>query len=163
MGPPGEGRRGCHFRDASAAYRPGIVRHVVCSDPGMERPDLETRTEVFAAAVFGLTESIRPRPGGRRPADQLLDCATSVGANYRASARARSRAEFIAKLGIVAEEADEAVYWLEFLWSVGLGDPATVERLLAEAKELRAIFATSHRTARRNHRDQLQIEKKISR
>ena len=147
----------------SVALRSEIARHVVCSDPGMERPDLEIRTEAFATAVFGLTESIRSRPGGRRPADQLLDCATSVGANYRASARARSRAEFIAKLGIVAEEAGEAVYWLEFLWSVGLGDPATVERLLAEAKELRAIFATSHRTARRNHRDQQQMEKKISR
>jgi four helix bundle protein len=125
---------------------------MVCSDPGMERPDLEIRTEAFATAVFGLTESIRPRPGGRRAADQLLDCATSVGANYRASARARSRAEFIAKLGIVAEEADEAVYWLEFLWSVGLGDAPTVERLMAEAKELRAIFASACRTARLNHR-----------
>ena len=118
----------------------------------MERPDLEIRTEAFATAVFGLTESIRPRPGGRRAADQLLDCATSVGANYRASARARSRAEFIAKLGIVAEEAGEAVYWLEFLWSVGLGDAPTVERLMAEAKELRAIFASACRTARLNHR-----------
>jgi four helix bundle protein len=118
----------------------------------MERSSLEDRTATFAAEVFTLTEEVRRRAGGRRPADQLLDCATSVGANYRASARARSRDEFIAKLGLVAEEADESVYWLEFLWRVGLGDPKTVERLLGEARELRAIFAASCRTARRNHR-----------
>ena len=128
----------------------------------MDRPDLETRTQTFAAAVYRLCDAVRPHRGGRRLADQLLDCAASVGANYRASARARSRAEFIAKLGIVVEEADEAVYWLELLWRIGLGDPVTVDRLLKEAKELRAIFATSHRTAKRNHQEQ-QLEKKVRR
>lgn len=118
----------------------------------MERSSLEDRTATFAADVFTLTEEVRTSPGGRRPADQLLDCGTSVGANYRPSARARSRDEFIAKLGLVAEEADESVYWLEFLWRVGLGNPDRVERLLGEARELRAIFAASCRTARRNHR-----------
>jgi four helix bundle protein len=118
----------------------------------MERAELEDRTATFAAEVCTLAEQVRQRPGGRRPADQLLDCATSVGANYRASARARSRNEFIAKLGLVAEEADESVYWLEFFWRVGLGHPDHVERLLGEARELRAIFAASCRTARGNHR-----------
>ena len=118
----------------------------------MERTDLEARTAALAVAVFGLTNVVRERPGGRRPADQLLDCATSVGANYRASARARSRAEFIAKLGIANEEADEVVYWLEFCRSTALGDQATVATLLAEAKELRAILAASCRTAKQNHR-----------
>jgi four helix bundle protein len=118
----------------------------------MERTDLEARTAAFAVAVFGLANVVRERPGGRRPADQVLDCATSVGANYRASARARSRAEFIAKLGIANEEADEVVYWLEFFRSTALGDQATVETLLAEAKELRAILAASCRTAKQNHR-----------
>lgn len=118
----------------------------------MERTDLEARTAAFAVAVFGLTNVVRERPGGRRPADQLLDCATSVGANYRASARARSRAEFTAKLGIANEEADEVVYWLEFFRSTALGDEATVATLLAEAKELRAILAASCRTAKQNHR-----------
>ena len=117
---------------------------------GMQRPDLEERTGRFASAVFTLSEIVRARPGGRRPADQLLDCATSVGANYRASGRARSRDEFVAKLGVVVEEADEAVYWLEFLWRVGLGDPDRVEGLLNEARELRAIFPASCRTARSN-------------
>jgi four helix bundle protein len=118
----------------------------------MLRSDLEERTARFAADIFGLTDSVRTHPGGRRPADQLLECATSVASNYRASARARSRQEFIAKLGVVNEEADEAVYWLEFLWRAALGDPVRVDRLLAEAKELRAIFAASCGTARRNHR-----------
>ena len=118
----------------------------------MERTDLEARTAAFAVAVFGLAHVVRERPGGRRPADQLLDCATSVGANYRASARARSRDEFIAKLGIANEETDEVVYWLEFFRSTALGDQATVEALLQEARELRAILAASCRTAKQNHR-----------
>ncbi|MEZ5283504.1 MAG: four helix bundle protein [Vicinamibacterales bacterium] len=118
----------------------------------MDRGELEARTAAFAVAVFALTGITRERPGGRRPSEQLLDCATSTGANYRASARARSRAEFIAKLGVANEEADEAVYWLEFFRSTQLGDPMKVEELLAEARELRAILASSCRTARRNHR-----------
>jgi four helix bundle protein len=118
----------------------------------MLRSDLEERSARFAADVFGLTNAVRANPGGRRPADQLLDCATSVASNYRASARARSRDEFIAKLGVVNEEADEVVYWLEFLWRAGLGEPSRVDRLLAEAKELRAIFSASCGTAKRNHR-----------
>lgn len=118
----------------------------------MLRSDLEERTARFAADVFALTESVRAHLGGRRPADQLLGCATSVASNCRASARARSREELIAKLGVVNEEADEAVYWLEFLWRTNLADPLRVDRLLAEAKELRAIFAASCGTAERNHR-----------
>lgn len=114
--------------------------------------DLEARTAAFAAAAFRLADHVRLAPGGRRPADQLVDCATSVGANYRASGRARSREEFIAKLGIVNEEADEAVYWLEFVRNVQLADGDVVETLLDEAKQLRAIFATACDTARRNHR-----------
>jgi four helix bundle protein len=118
----------------------------------MDRRELEARTAALAVAAFAVAQTARGRPGGQRPADQLLDCATSVGANYRASARARSRPEFIAKLGIVNEEADEVVYWLEFFRRTDLADGAKVEELLAEAKELRAIFAASCRTAKRNHR-----------
>ena len=80
----------------------------------------------------------------------MVDCATSIGANYRATSRARSRAEFVSKLAIVVEEADEAVFWLEFVQRVGLGDAAAAVRLLGDAQELRAIFAASYRTARRN-------------
>ena len=115
---------------------------------GMDRPELETRSAAFATNVFALCQAVRPCPGGRNPADQLVDAAPSVGANYRATSRARSRKEFVAKIGVVAEEADETVYWLEFLLSTELGDRATVEGLLSEAKELRAIFAASYKTAR---------------
>lgn len=114
----------------------------------MTRDELEARTAAFARDVFGLADVVRRAPGGRRPADQLVDCATSVGANYRASVRARSRAEFVAKLGITVEEADEAVYWLEFVRDTGLGAGGPVARLCGEATELRAILAASYRTAR---------------
>jgi four helix bundle protein len=118
----------------------------------MTRTELEERSAAFARDVFGLAALVRDRPGGRRPADQLLDCATSVGANYRASGRSRSRAEFVAKLGVVVEEVDEAVYWLEFIAGTALVTGEPVDRLYQEATELRAIFAAAYRTARSRHR-----------
>ena len=75
-----------------------------------------------------------------------------MAANYRATARARSRAEWIAKLGVVAEEADEAVFWLEYLIKSGLAAEQDVSGLLDEAKELRSIFAASYATSRRRGR-----------
>jgi four helix bundle protein len=71
-----------------------------------------------------------------------------VASNYRAACRARSRAEFIAKIGIVVEEIDETVFWLELLVEAGLVKEARMEKLLAEANELLAIFAASQHTAR---------------
>lgn len=114
----------------------------------MTRQELECRTLAFAAAVIRLCERLPPAAGRRTLHDQLLAAATAVGANYRATSRARSRAEFVAKIAIVAEEADEAVYWLELgLRSGQCG--ADAEPLLAEARELRAIFGASYGTARR--------------
>jgi four helix bundle protein len=118
----------------------------------MERPELESRSAAFAAAVFALCQAVRQHPGARSPSDQLVDAASSVGANYRSSSRSRSRREFVAKIAVVAEEADEAVFWLEFFATTGLGDHVVVERLLAEGKELRAIFAASYRTSRRGRK-----------
>ena len=89
-------------------------------------------------------------PGGMNPATQLQDCATSAAANYRAAGRARSRKEFVAKLGIVNEEADEMVFWLEFMRESALASGDELTRLLGEACELRAIFAASYATARAN-------------
>ena len=71
-----------------------------------------------------------------------------MASNYRAACRARSRAEFIAKIGIVVEEIDETVFWLELLVEAGLVKEARMEKLLAEANELLAIFAASQHTAR---------------
>lgn len=115
----------------------------------MDRPELEARSQAFALAVIAACDVVRKHPNWRRQADQLLDAATSVGANYRASARARSRAEFVAKLGTVNEEADEAVYWIELMQQGHAADSAMLSPLLVEAKELRAVFAASYRTARR--------------
>lgn len=118
----------------------------------MDRPELEARTKAFAVAVIALCDSIRTNPNGWTTAKQLLDCSSSVGANYRATSRARSRAEWIAKMGTVVEEADESVYWLEVAQEARMGDRAAVMRLLYEARQLRAIFAASYATSRRNRR-----------
>jgi len=79
---------------------------------------------------------------------QILRSATGMAANYRAAGRSRSRAEFLAKLGVVIEEADETVFWLEMLAESGIVRPKRLEKLQAEANELLAIFAASRRTAR---------------
>jgi four helix bundle protein len=83
-----------------------------------------------------------------------VNSATAVGANYRATSRARSRAEFVAKLAVAVEEADEAVYWLELACRIDAVAPGRVEPLLREAKELRAMLAASSKTARHNARRQ---------
>ena len=116
----------------------------------MDRAELEARTKAFAVAVIALCDSIRSQPNGWTTAKQLLDCSSSVGANYRATSRSRSRAEWVAKLGTVVEEADESVYWLEVALDAHLGDRTAITRLLIEARELRAIFAASYKTSRRN-------------
>lgn len=78
----------------------------------------------------------------------MLRSGTSVGANYRAACRARSKAEFVAKIGIVLEEADETVFWLELLIEGGLMSEDKLRNLLNEANELASIFVTSLRTAK---------------
>lgn len=80
---------------------------------------------------------------------QLLKSGTSVAANYRAVCRARSKTEFIARVGVVVEEADESVFWLEMLTENGIIQTARIEPLLNEAKELTAIFTASQETAKR--------------
>jgi four helix bundle protein len=82
--------------------------------------------------------------------NQFLRCSTSVAANYRAACRGRSRAEFISKIGTVLEEADESVFWLELMIEAGTISGERVEPLLAEAKQLTAIFAATKITAQAN-------------
>jgi four helix bundle protein len=79
---------------------------------------------------------------------QLLRSGTSVGANYRAACRARSRNEFIAKLGIVVEEADETIYWLELLVENDIVQEGRLRELLNETRELTALFTAAQRTSR---------------
>jgi four helix bundle protein len=79
---------------------------------------------------------------------QLLRCGTSVGANYRSACKGRSKADFIAKLGIAEEEADESAYWLEMLVEGNILKPKTVDGLITEATELTAIIGSSRLTAK---------------
>src|SRR2546426_8942353 len=87
---------------------------------------------------------------GRAIGNQLVRCGTSVGANYRAACRSRSRAEFAAKLGVVAEEADESLYWLELIREGKLLPDLKINSLLEEANQLTAIFASGRRTSSQN-------------
>jgi four helix bundle protein len=80
---------------------------------------------------------------------QVLRSGTSVAANYRAACRARSKAEFTAKLGVVVEEADETVFWMELLVESGIVSKEKIQSLMSEANELLAIFAASRQTARK--------------
>jgi four helix bundle protein len=114
------------------------------------RPQIEARTATFAQSLFDICQIVSSRPGGRGPADQLLDAATSAAANYRAAGRARSSKEFVAKLGLANEESDECVYWLDFIANTALGQNLDLSALRTEAAELRSIIAKSYATARQN-------------
>jgi four helix bundle protein len=111
--------------------------------------ELQDRTKRFALRVLVLIDRLPNTIGGRVLADQLARSATSVGANYRAACRARSRAEFASKLGIVAEEADESLYWLELIRYGHFALQKKIASLLAEADELTAIFTSGRRSASR--------------
>jgi four helix bundle protein len=115
-------------------------------DDSQHDDDLKRRTQQFALRIMRLCERLPQRPAARI-GNQLLRSGTSIGANYRAARRARSDAEFTSKLGIVLEEADESVYWLELLATGGIVAPEKLGPLLREAEELVAIFAASRITA----------------
>jgi four helix bundle protein len=114
------------------------------------RPEeLRDRTKAFALRIIRLYRSLPFRTDTQVLGKQLLRCGTSVAANYRAVCRARSKAEFIARIGIAAEEADEAVLWIELLTESGIVQPEMTEDLLREARELAAILTASRQTAKR--------------
>ncbi|HVF31020.1 MAG TPA: four helix bundle protein [Pyrinomonadaceae bacterium] len=110
--------------------------------------DLKKRTKQFALRVIKLVESLPRTQTARVIGDQLLRSSTSVPANYRAACRARSRAEFLAKLGIVEEETDESVFWMEMLVDGGLMKNDRCADLMSEGGQLTAIWVTSINTAR---------------
>jgi four helix bundle protein len=109
---------------------------------------LKLRTKDFALRVLRLYRSLPKSQEARILGTQLLRSSTSIGANYRAACRGRSRAEFIAKIGIVLEEADEAVFWLELFQEGNFFPAEKLCDLVREANELVAIFVTSLRTAK---------------
>jgi four helix bundle protein len=111
--------------------------------------DLRLRTKNFALRVIKLYQTLPTYGAPQVIGRQLLRCGTAVGANYRAAGRARSRAEFAAKLGIVVEEADESIYWLELLSESKVIKPERLIELQKEARELTAIFTTARQSAKR--------------
>jgi four helix bundle protein len=116
----------------------------------MHKDELKKRTKEFALRAIKLVDALPRKNSGEVLGKQLLRRATSVGANYRSACRGRSIADFIAKLGIVIEEADESEFWIERIEDCGLMTPKRVRPLRKEASELVAIFTASVTTARSN-------------
>ena len=106
------------------------------------------RTKAYALRVIHVVESLPNTQTGRVIGNQLLRSGTSVGANYRAAARAKSRADFVSKMGTVEEECDETMYWIEIAIASGCVENEKVESLLVEANELLAITVASIVTAK---------------
>jgi four helix bundle protein len=116
----------------------------------MTPDELKARTKEFALRVLKLVAALPKTIEGRAIANQLVRCGTSVAANYRAACRARSKPEFVAKIRVVLEEADETQLWLELIIEGRLLSSKRVEPLLHEASELVAIFVTSRKSASAN-------------
>ncbi len=114
----------------------------------MNPDEMKTRTRAFALRVIRLAESLPNTPTAKVIRNQMLRCGPSVGANYRAACRAKSKADFAAKMGIVEEEADETVYWIDLLIDAGILKPTRVTDLLKEADEILAITVSSIKSAK---------------
>jgi four helix bundle protein len=113
-----------------------------------KQQELRDRTKSFAVRMVRLYRSLPNETDAQVLGKQLLRCGTSVAANYRAACRARSKADWLAKIGIVVEEADESVFWLEMLVDCEIVALEKLEMLLHESHELSALFTASRTTAR---------------
>ena len=116
----------------------------------MKNDNLKQRTKEFALQVIRMSEALPKTKAADVVGRQLLRSATSLAANYRAACRGRSKADFIAKLGIVEEEADESCFWLEIIDDAKMLPSSDLRALRAEADALTAIMVSSIRTARAN-------------
>jgi len=121
----------------------------------MTEKEMLQRTKTFALRIMKLVDALPRTTSGRAIGNQLVRSGTSVSANYRAACRGRSKAEFIAKLGIVEEEADESALWMELIMEGGLLEKKLVKELHREAGEITAIMASSRMTARAGARSQI--------
>ena len=117
----------------------------------MTENELKQRTKKFALRILKLVASLPNTTIGRAIGGQLVRAGTSVGANYRATCRARSKKDFISKLGIVEEETDESAFWLELIIEGKILKKSLVESLLKEANEILAIIISSRITASGNN------------
>ena len=113
----------------------------------MDKHELQDRTKRFALRVLTFVDALPRTAGGRAISMQLVRAATSVGASYRSACRARSRAEFAAKLGIAVEGADESLYWLELVRDGNIVPESKLSSLLKEADELTSILASGRKSA----------------
>ena len=118
----------------------------------MEPRDLKQRTQEFALRVIRMVRALPKGQEGKVLGNQVLRSATSVGANYRSAQRGKSKADFIAKLAIAEEEADETCYWLELIIAAELLPTERVAPLLAEGKEITAILTAAGKTAKENRK-----------
>ena len=116
----------------------------------MDKVDMKRRTKAFALRVMTMIDHLPKSVKGRVIADQLMRSATSVAANYRAACRGRSRAEFISKVAVALEEADESLLWLELIVEGGLLPAERITDLKNEADELCAILFSTWRSSRGN-------------
>ena len=119
----------------------------------MNAEDLRDRSRQLTIRVISFLRSLPIGIEARDLSRQLLRSAASVAVNYRAAGRARSRREFIAKLSIVVEEADETVFWLELIKDGGIYTGPDLDAIIQEAKELLYIFSASRKTAKENAKD----------
>jgi len=118
----------------------------------MNQEDMKKRTKLFALGIIQLVESLPKERTAEVLGRQLLRSGTSVGSNYRSACRAKSIADFISKMGIVEEETDESLYWMELLIEAGIEVSIKMEALMGEAGELLSITVASIKTARKNQR-----------
>ncbi len=116
----------------------------------IDEAELKARTKQFALRIINLVEALPKTVTGRAIGNQLVRCGTSVGANYRSACRGRSKAEFISRLGIVEEEADESAFWMELIIETALQKAELVSPLLKEAEEIVAIMVSSRKSASRS-------------
>jgi four helix bundle protein len=115
----------------------------------MSARQLQDRTARVAHALFRAWRPHLRAPDTRHVASQVIRSSSSAAANYRAARLSRSRAEFVAKMGLVREEADETVFWLEYAQEVGITIGPVTEELMRESRELSAIFSAAYRTCKK--------------
>jgi four helix bundle protein len=114
----------------------------------MNQEELKARTRAFALRIIRLAESLPDMPTARVVRNQLIRCGSSVGANYRAACRARSKADFVSKMGIAEEETDETIYWMELLVDADIVKRPRIADLLDEADQIQSIVISSIKTAK---------------
>ena len=136
-----------HRLDARGAHL-FVMHALIQGEERMNPEDMKKRTMEYALRVVRLVGSLPKDPVSRHIGGQLLRAGTSVPANYRAACRARSKAEFVSRMGIVEEEADEALFWMEFLIAAGIMPSGRMGDLMNEGNEIVSIVVRSRQTAR---------------